>query len=217
MFLHNILRRNPSQLIYKIYQAQTLKMVRNDWFQTIQNDKKTYDILLSDEEIRLLSKSKFKQLIERKINFKAFTDILNSRKVKMDGLLKCIKLNKNGKIPMQKYLTTNLLSTFQKQVLFSLRCRSAKFKSNYSSQYEDDMRCRICLKDDTYENEQHTFHECSVILNQISINQEVNIDHIYGNINEQINAARYYSSILKIRQCILDLKQDQRTTAGSSN
>ena len=118
---------------------------------------------------------------------------------------------------MQKYLTTNLLSTFQKQVLFSLRCRSAEFKSNYSSQYEDDMRCRICLKDDTYENEQHTFHECSIILNQISIKQEVNIDHIYGNINEQINAARYYSSILKIRQCILDLKQDQRTTAGSSN
>ena len=102
MFLHNILRRNPSQLIYKIYQAQTLKMVRNDWFQTIQNDKKTYDISLSDEEIRLLSKSKFKQLIERKINFKAFTDILNSRKVKIDGLLKCLKLNK-----MEKFLCKN--------------------------------------------------------------------------------------------------------------
>ena len=65
MFLSNILKRSKSEAISKMYEVQKVKKTKNDWFQTVQNDKVVYDIQLSDDQISLLSKAQFQIIVVR--------------------------------------------------------------------------------------------------------------------------------------------------------
>ena len=103
MFLKNILSR-PNHLIFSIYQAQSVQPAKNDFYLTVQNDKTYYDIELSDEEIRIMSKTSFKKYLESKINLKSTEEIMNSRKIKMDSIIRNLKPSKDGKLRMQTYL-----------------------------------------------------------------------------------------------------------------
>ena len=78
--------------------------------------------------------------------------------------------------------------------------------------YEDDMRCRVCKVAESREDEIHTFHECSILMQHINIDPKITFDHIFGNIQQQISATKYYSNIIKVRKVILE-QQNQRTKA----
>ena len=58
LYLWTILSRGEEELTSKVYQAQRVKKTRGDWYVMIQEEKKKYDITLSDEEISDLSKNK---------------------------------------------------------------------------------------------------------------------------------------------------------------
>ena len=49
---------------------------------------------------------------------------------------------------MKEYLRSNKLSTEEKQLLFSMRCRVNPLKWNYKSKYANNMSCSICPSDD---------------------------------------------------------------------
>ena len=55
MFLHNILRREDSDLLKKTYLIQKIQKTRYDWYLTISQNKEEYKILITDDEISSMS------------------------------------------------------------------------------------------------------------------------------------------------------------------
>ena len=68
LYLWTILTRGEEELTSKVYQAQKVKKTRGDWYVMIQEEKKKYEITLSDEDISDLSTNKFKSYVEKKVN-----------------------------------------------------------------------------------------------------------------------------------------------------
>ena len=205
MFLSNILKRSKSEIILKMYEVQKVKKTRNDWFQTVQNDKVVYDIQLSDDQISLLSKAQFKRIVDRQVNKKSYSEFLESRKPKAQMLIKSMNHDKQWKVPAQEYLKSNELTIKEKQQLFSLRARSYNLKSNMKNQYLDDMSCRICGDKDSVEDENHVFVECEELKESIE-EENVNVADIYGNVTQQIKAMKVISRKMKLRDLILDVR-----------
>ena len=135
-----------------------------------------------------MSKASYKKYIEQKINLYFFNELMKSNKSKVQNTKNTLKHDNNFKIPMQPYLRTNELTTYKKQALFSLRNRSYNLKSNYCSMYEEDMRCRACLEDDSNEDKIHVFEQCSVFKNEMESSNNVKFSHIFGTLKQQINA-----------------------------
>ena len=51
-----------------------------------------------------MSEMSFKKYLESKINLKSTEEIMNSRKIKMDSIIRNLKPSKDGKLRMQTYL-----------------------------------------------------------------------------------------------------------------
>ena len=205
MFLHNILKSDESELVLKVYMAQRLKPTRGDWYSMIQNEKIKYNILLSDEEIKKLSKPSFKRMVDRSVNNISFKCLTESGKSKVQNIIKHTSQGRNGLSLMQPYLKTNMLTTEQKQNLFLLRCRNMTVKSNFKKQYQNDMTCRICCDPLSYENEIHTF-SCDSLTLGLPLNTDVKFEHIFGSLQQQIQAAKLYTKLIKKRNLIMEIK-----------
>ena len=116
------------------------------------------------------------------------------------------KLDKNGQLGFQKYLKTESLSTVEKQTLFSLRSHNLNCKSNFPSAFED-MSCRTCGDKNVIENEIHSL-ECSSVIDIDMIDETIQFKHIFGNLEEQIKAVKYYIKIIRKRNLLLELQQN---------
>ena len=110
MFLWTILNKPDSEFVRQVYNTQLLFPVHNDWVYQIRSDKELTGIDLSDNEIKLMSKYRFKKLV----------------KEKLEGLMdEYIDLNKSSKTKFihkrefQEYLQTDKLTLKQKDC-FSL-------------------------------------------------------------------------------------------------
>ena len=67
------------------------------------------------------------------------------------------------------------------------------------------MRCRMCLKDNTYKDEIHVFEQCSAFQDERDPRGNVKFEHIYRSLQQQINAIRYYMPLIQKRNIMLDL------------
>ena len=45
---------------------------------------------------------------------------------------------------MKEYLRSNKLSTDEKRLLFSMRCRVNQVKTNYKTEYKNNLHCSLC-------------------------------------------------------------------------
>ena len=172
----------------------------------MQSEKLKYDINLSDEEIGNMSKRSFKNIVDHKVNSLSFLNLTQSRKSKVEKIILQLSQKKNKKLHMQPYLTTNLLTTFEKQTLFSLRCRNFNVKSNYKTMYNGDMNCRICLDPQSFEDEEHTF-SCKVLTFGLEIEEDVKFSDIYSDLPKQIHTIKYLKKIIKKCNLLLELRK----------
>ena len=99
MYLHHILTREENELIKRVYKSQLIKPTKNDWVNTISNDKKEMGINLTDEQIKSYSKKKFKKFVKQKIDIECM-QYLNNIKMRHK---KVKNLNYN-KFKIQEYL-----------------------------------------------------------------------------------------------------------------
>ena len=89
LYWHHILTREPDELIKKIYLCQKYESKnKSEWFSMIQNEKKSYKIDLSDEEVSQMSKTKFKSFINFKVNSEAYLQMVNTKKSKLEMIIK---------------------------------------------------------------------------------------------------------------------------------
>ena len=69
MYYQHVLNLNGDELVYRFYTTQKLRPVKHDCVLMIDKDKADLGIQnMSDDEIRKISKNRFKLFIQKKIN-----------------------------------------------------------------------------------------------------------------------------------------------------
>ena len=207
LYLHTVLNRGEQDLVKKVYLAQKLVPARHDWANLVKKDKEIYEVDLSDDEIAEMSKNKYKKYIEVQVNKRSFEELMSSKKSKVSRIVESIDKTKvrEYKLPIQEYLKTNDLSKEMKIVLFSLRSREYDLKVNYKSMYENNMQCRICQKEDSIEDEEHTFFQCESLIDIGDIDRNHKVDHIFGDLKQQLSVMQHIMEVTRKRNIIINL------------
>ena len=126
MFYWTILQKSDNELVKMFFSAQKkFPGKKKDWIRQVAEDLEYLDIKNTEEEIMTMKKQTFKSLVNEKIKVKAFEYLagLHMKHSKFRYLCQ-----EQG---MQEYLTSNELSTREKQLLFRLRSRTTPNKTNY--------------------------------------------------------------------------------------
>ena len=190
-----------SELVKRFFHTQKDFPSKNDLILQIQEDIKLLDIDLSEEEIKSLKKHKFKKLLKKKLYEKSFEFLFNLKNKENRS-----KSKQLSSYNLQNYLQTDLLTTRQKKLLFSLRTRSVDVKTNYKSMYKFNIRCRLCQKDE--DSEKH-YLKCEIVLRNIEPSIDLttaSYDNIFSsNIEDQVNITKIYDQIFKIRSKLLNI------------
>ena len=126
-YLHHLLTRSEGELIYKVYEAQRRRPVKNDWTTVVSNDLK--EILnLTEESIKNMKKDKFKTLLKQKVSEAAFHYLENIKKTHSKA--KNISYNN---LEMQPYMKCSNFTTNEKLLLFKLRTAMVDVKMSFKS------------------------------------------------------------------------------------
>ena len=67
MYLHNILTKPKSELINKVYEVQKAVFTNKDWFNIVKENRSELGILLTDEQISIMSKEKYKSIVDKAV------------------------------------------------------------------------------------------------------------------------------------------------------
>ena len=193
-----ILSRNKDDLVRKVYEVQKVKKTKNDWYALIEQEKQKYDVSVTDDEIGMMSKYKFKMLVQKRVESVAFQDLKEraSQHSKSAGILSCIGSRKMKK---QNYLCGINFTKEDIKLLFQLRCRMVEVKSNFRSFHGGDLSCRTC---DTglVEDEDHLL-KCKNL--QIDDQpQNVKYSDVFGSIEHQRRAVRLFKAVLRKREIL---------------
>ena len=70
MYLWTILQRPEEEMLKKVYKTQKVVRTSGDWANIIEEELKTYNINLTDEEIEATSKYTLKNLVKRNVDRK---------------------------------------------------------------------------------------------------------------------------------------------------
>ena len=195
MYLWHILSRDEGELIHRIYQTQRLSNNVGDWVKMIESDKRELNIDMTDKDIQGVSKETFKSLVKKKVKAK-FIQNINSLKAKhsKSKYLECDDLK------AAPYIEDSRLNTKNKQLLFKLRSRTLDVKKNFCGTNENPM-CTSCgLSEET----QGHLLQCPPLVKNLKYlrgkTSKLDENHIYGDIEQQIQIVNIYSDILEERE-----------------
>ena len=68
IYWHHLVNLKNDSLLKKFYEAQLNQPVKGDWVTLLKKDKDDFQIKFTDEELKGISKSKFKKIIKKKAN-----------------------------------------------------------------------------------------------------------------------------------------------------
>ena len=125
MYLWTFLQNSEEDLVSKVYRAQKLLPVKDDWIYTVSDDLEALGIPYDEEQIRNYKQSTFKKLVNEKIKELSHCSLLQDKKGKL--------VNLSDDYCMKEYLTTDKLSLGEKQTLFNLRTRMVTVRANYKN------------------------------------------------------------------------------------
>ena len=108
MYLWHVLSRPNQELISRVFSVMKLKPVKNDWCKMIEDEKNKYNIVLEDEEIKGLSRNKFKALVEDRVNKFAFKSLMSTAR-KQSKCKAIVQDLDESDIKIQKYLICDKL------------------------------------------------------------------------------------------------------------
>ena len=112
MYYWNLLQKDDTELVKKVFVTQRSLVTKNDWVLQLQSDLEECRITLSEEKIKSMKKESFKNLVNRQIKALAneYLISLRSRHSKSDKLLhtNCMK----------EYLKSEKITVEEKKRLF---------------------------------------------------------------------------------------------------
>ena len=160
-FLHYLLTRNESEMVYKVFCAQWNRPVRNDWTVTVRQDLKDFNIEEDLQAIKSKSKGAFKKLVKGKALEFEFTRLMTAKQPRS----KLMDLS-YSKLELQEYLKLEHINRFGAQTVFKYRVRMANFGENFRGK-RDTVPCPLCGQH--LDNQKMNFENCQVIRDNVQI------------------------------------------------
>ena len=201
MYWWHVNNAESKSLIQRCYKAQKSKPVKKDWVNDVENDKTYLNITLEDNELKTISKDKFKKLVKSEAKKKAveYLTKLKTPHSKMDGIL-------FTKLETHNYLKDKRLNTSEVKLLFKLRTRMFNCKENFKNQYKNEefLYCPLCIV--ALDSQSHLF-DCFVLTNSIielRQNKTFKYDHIFKSIEQQVPGIKLLKIIVEKREVILE-------------
>ena len=183
----------------KFYNLQKQCPVKNDWTLQIEEDKKEINMSYSDDDIKTVSKNKFKRVLKEKISAAALK-YLNKL---AEGHTKSKKLIKS-KFKCENYITDHRFTSDEVKLCFQLRTFTFAVKSNFKNMYlNTDLLCELCRLSDCDEN--HLI-SCFVMRNFVPelCDTVITFDDVFGNTSEQLAAVKLFAKITRMRTILFD-------------
>ena len=201
MYYWHIMHQSEDELIRKVYDVQGAVYTKGDWFQMIKSEKDKYNIISSDEEVSMMTKYRFKKLVEKKVNLYAFNYLKEKARShsKSIGILE--EVERNPIMRRATYLRANFLLKSDCQLLFELRSRMLDVKTNFSNLYDNDTSCRTCTLVSAVEDEDHLLH-CDGLISE-NLDKTVKFDFVYEDIDQQLRALQVFKAVIRKRNFLL--------------
>ena len=200
LYLWDILQKNESELVRKVFDAQKMFTVKNDWVLQVQSDLEECGIFLKDNEIAKMKRISFKKLVTDKINLLSAKYLCSLK----ERHSKSVYLQYSKE--MQPYLRNESLSIELKKLMFRIKNRLIDVKTNFKGKYKDNLKCRLC---DNPEESQPHLVECSEIVSNDEVKNALEgfsyNDIFTTNLQVQTHLLSAWIRIMKIRN--IKLKQ----------
>ena len=160
-FLHYLLRRNETEMIYQIFSVQWNQPTKNDWTYFVKQDLLDFRIESDLLNLKNISEWSFKNLVRKKANEYEFNELM--KKKQTHSKLKDLQYTK---LEMQEYLKLENLNTTEALTLFRYRVRMAKYGENFRGNNKEIL-CPLC--NTHLDNQKMCFESCSVLKKHIEI------------------------------------------------
>ena len=180
MYLKRILNDTENSLLKQTYNSQSKSPSSGDWLSETKLILKELEIILTLNEIKEISKNKFKKIVKSAIENQAFKYLKTILKQKQKG-----RLINYTKFELQPYLRSkeNIPIILQRQ-LFALRSQMNNIKANFCSR----TKIPIC---DQCENEIDNNHLFKCMRETKNI-KNINYNHILnGTILQKKSAIEF--------------------------
>ena len=148
-FLHHILLLDSDDPVSKMYANLKSFPFEKNWTNDVLELLKMYEFEESENEIRQLSKRRWKKRVKKRVVESAFETLSKEAA----GMTKTSPL-KYEKLHTQSYLKS--LNPRDVYVIFRARLRSITCKGNMPSSFRKDMSCRLCGEAD--ETQEHALN-----------------------------------------------------------
>ena len=197
MYLHNILTKPKTELIRKVYEVQKQLFTTKDWFNLVKENRIELGISLTDYQISVMSKDRFKEIVNKAVNAGAL-EHLNKLAARSDNS-KARHLVKS-KLVREKYFEDKRFSKSEIELLFSLRTNMVSdIKKNFSSQYENNMLCNLCKVQ--VDSQEHLL-SCVKLGSCVEIPSDVEYSDIYKNTDKQVKIVKIFKKLLRAREIL---------------
>ena len=125
-YLHSILLRDPTSMLYKFFITQWHNPIKGDWSLQVRADMEDLDIPCPFDYIKNKATNTFKTLVKKKVQLFAF----KSLKSKQQKHSKMVNVRYEY-LKMQSYLLSSELKLKEKRTLFKYKVRMARFGENF--------------------------------------------------------------------------------------
>ena len=193
MYYWSLLNKADNELAKQVFQIQKQFPRKDDWILDVYENLEFCEISLSEDEIKRLSKARFKKLVKKQIKIKAEEYLRNLQEDHS-------KTKNLSNYRFQSYLSDEKLSIDNKKLLFQLRTRSTHTRANYKDKYKFDLSCPLC-KDKTSEQTDAHLLTCSAMDNVLASKtelQHMKHEHIFDELDKQVRITEVYKDIFKL-------------------
>ena len=200
-FLYYILHENTESMIYQFFEAQMKERTSKDWATTILKDIEDLKLNITIEEIKSMKKGTFLNLVKKSTNGHALAYL--SEKQSNHS-----KVNTwtHSMLKIQKYLKPNKenIKVEDCQLIFKLRCRMTKIKTNFKGIYET-FECDAYGK---FEEDQEHILKYQILKNMNKEYEEIPEYEklLIGSVKDQLIFAKVFKQNMKILENIKDKK-----------
>ena len=191
MFYWTLLKKTEEELVKRVFNALQEFSSKGDWLSQVKDDLIEFDISLSAQQIKSMSRFRFKNLVQKKIKEKA---AIYLTELQMEHS-KTVNLKQCSELP--QYLTCEKLNTREKQLLFRLRNRTTPNKINMKNMHKNDLSCIFCKDKNSEENLDHLLI-CSFLSDKVKDIEKIKSEDIFGSLKEQVTAVKIWDKIFKL-------------------
>jgi hypothetical protein len=148
MYLHNILQRDPNEMVRKIYEAQKTDTSTGDFVELVKEDCEAIELNMSEYDIKKISKDKLKKILKSRVTEAAFKYLISLKQShsKMENV-------KYEQFEMSSYLKSPLFKIDDISLLLALKTRTVRgIRNDFGGLYPDKTCPLGCGDLDTLQN-----------------------------------------------------------------